>query len=540
MLPPRAPFRQDCPTPHTPGAGRPVAPSAISDEDSRREYFERAIAQNRRFFAGCFVMPMNPVTKGSEATPESPAERETETPPRALIDAATRRAEDAEARARSLDAENRELRSARTQAALAAARNDDASPESPSLRAKHAEAKARSLEVENRQLRSGHAHLALTAAQAGPESLDAVERRAETAEARALVLEAENKQIRAERAKAILAAARAESRPGAAPADADIQLAALSKELKAAEDALHASGQEHDTAARALASSLRQEHSERLDAIRRSHAAELEARSHEAKARSAEELIAAMATANAAWKKDTEARLRSARKKAAAGLARAPAIWRLRSRVALLQAARVWRRRERERLADARSRWDAAHREALDACNRRWQTKFDRLKRLKRRMRLTLPMPQWRPAAWRAAARRPVDALKAILRPIAQAVAPPARRPTPVGDAGFVAVVVLLLAIFLPPTAPFSADAEPLVAASSPPASRAQVASLPAGQSEDASIKPAAAHRTVTPPPQPPAKPLMGATAGTEQAESELKLRLMEKIRKLRTDLSIR
>ena len=59
-------------------------------------------------------MRMNPDTEDGEATPESPAGCEAEAPPRALIDAATRRAEHAEARARALDAENRELRSART------------------------------------------------------------------------------------------------------------------------------------------------------------------------------------------------------------------------------------------------------------------------------------------------------------------------------------------------------------------------------------------------------------------------------------------
>jgi hypothetical protein len=516
-------------------------------------------------------MRMNSPIEGepSEQT-ETPDSGPAEAPPRALIEAATRRAEVAEARALALEVENKALRSERARSILAAARNGAPSAEAASLRAEQAEAKARGLEAENQQLRSVRTRSALATAQDGPQSLDAVRRRAEEAEARALALAAENTQLRAERTKAIMAAAKAERAAAgslnADTADPDQKLAALTHELKTAEDALRASERERESAARSLEGSLRQAFAERLDAMRQGHAAELEARSRESKERFAEELMSAVSTANAAWKKDTEARVRAARKRNRAGLARVQAIWRLRSRAALLQAARVWRGREKQRLADARQKWDVMHREALEACNRRWQARYDRLRR---RMRRPLRMPSWQPTAWRAPAERLFRAAGCRLAAMGRAFRAPAPRQMPGSETGLVAVAVLLLAVLLPPTAPFfPADAGPMVAAAT---SEPQVASLPGGQPGDGRDKHAAAPpdktaaprdgyaprafqnpdvkretngRAITPPPQPPAKPTVGPTvgpnAGADQADTELKLRLLEKIQKLRTDLSIR
>jgi hypothetical protein len=470
-------------------------------------------------------MHMSSDTKDEKSDPP-------EAPSQALIDAAMQRAEHAEARARALEAENRELRSARARTALSASETEQAS-----LRAAHAEAKARSLEAENQQLKSSRAQSTLVTAETAPRSLEAASRRAEAAEAQARAFEAENRQLRAERTKAFVAAARAESakaESGPPVADeAEERLAALSNELKMAEAAAHT-----------LEGSLRREFSERLDAMRRSHTAELEIRSREAKTRFAEELMSAVSSANAAWKKDTEAQLRDAKRKAEEGLARARTIWRLRSRVALLQAARVWHGRERQRLRDAKRKWDAAHREALDACNRRWRAKVDRLKKRMRRPRWA---PHWQPAAWRTAIERPFVGAGLVLRSVARAIQTPRPRPTPAGDAGFVAVIVLLLAIFLPPTALFSADAS---------VNRTQVASLPDAQAPDAHDEAAALlnGRPKAPPPPrrsdhareraadrhataSPADAAAGSKAGSA-AEEELRVRLLEKIRKLRTDLS--
>ncbi len=46
------------------------------------------------------------------------------------------------------------------------------------------------------------------------------------------------------------------------------------------------------------------------------------------------------------------------------------------------------------------------------------------------------------------------------------------------------------------------------------------------------------ANRAVAAPPPPPAKPVPPSAVGEQAAEQELKLQLLEKIRRLRTDLS--
>ena len=125
------------------------------------------------------------------------------------------------------------------------------------------------------------------------QSLAAAIRRAEAAEARTRILEAENGELRAERTNAIMAAARAESAAAASgeggAARTEERLTALSEELHAAQ-----------SAARALETSFRRELADRLDAMRQSHSAELEARAEEAKRRFAEELMSAMS--NAVWR----------------------------------------------------------------------------------------------------------------------------------------------------------------------------------------------------------------------------------------------
>lgn len=503
----------------------------------------------------------------ADGRPDGTAERA----PRALLDAVSKRAEYAEAKALALETENRRLRSERTQTILAAAATEAASPDTTHRSAEHAEARSLALAAENQQLLSERTGSALAAAQAEPDSFEAAIRRAELAEARALALEAENKQLRAERAKAIVAAARAENElkesrlprtdeswqsPGSPPA-----------ELQYGGAALRIAAFEREAAVRTIEASMRQELAGRIDAMRHRHAAELEARSHEAKARFAEELMSAMSAADMAWRNDAAARLRNARERAKAALARAEAAWRLRSRLALLRAALVWRARERQRLAGARRSWETMHREAIEACNRRWQVKLDRLKATVRRpswrpdfrpdwrpkWRLLAWRPKaWRPEAWRAGMARAFAFAKLDPRPEVRAVGVSAPGEARIADAGFVAATLVFMALYLPPTAPFSAaDAEPMAVAAAAQAKTAtQVAKLrpdTAGHGLAADghrNAPAKAKRDASAAPlQAPAKSAAGPAGNGPEAqatEKERRLRLLEKIQRLRAEIAPR
>lgn len=508
----------------------------------------------------------------ADGRPDGTAERA----PRALLDAVSKRAEYAEAKALALETENRRLRSERTQTILAAAATEAASPDTTHRSAEHAEARSLALAAENQQLLSERTGSALAAAQAEPDSFEAAIRRAELAEARALALEAENKQLRAERAKAIVAAARAENElkesrlprtdeswqsPGSPPA-----------ELQYGGAALRIAAFEREAAVRTIEASMRQELAGRIDAMRHRHAAELEARSHEAKARFAEELMSAMSAADMAWRNDAAARLRKARERAKAALARAEAAWRLRSRLALLRVALVWRARERQRLVGARQRWEAMHRDAIDACNRRWQAKLDRLKATVRRpsrrpdfrpdWRPSWRLLAWRPKAWRPEAWRPEAWRTGMTRalafarldppPEARVLGVPAPGQARIADAGFVAATLVFMALYLPPTAPFStADAEPMAVAAAAQAKTAtQVAKLrpdTAGHGLAADghrNAPAKAKRDASAAPlQAPAKSAAGPAGNGPEAqatEKERRLRLLEKIQRLRAEIAPR
>ena len=246
----------------------------------------------------------------AEGLPDGTAERA----PRALLDAVSKRAEHAEAKALALETENRHLRSQRTRTILAAAATEAASPETASRSTEHAEARALALAAENQQLRSERTGSALAAAQAAPDSFETAIRRAELAEARTLALETENKQLRAERAKAIVAAARAENelKESLLPRPDESWQSPESPPAELQNDgaALRIAAFEREAAVRTIEASMRQELAGRIDAMRHSHAAELEAQAHEAKTRFAEELMSAMSAADMAWRNDAAARLR--------------------------------------------------------------------------------------------------------------------------------------------------------------------------------------------------------------------------------------
>ncbi len=114
-----------------------------------------------------------------------------------------------------------------------------------------------------------------------PETPETWRRRAKDAEAKAVALEAENTQLRSERTNAVLAAARAEK--SAQDAQQPIaeeptqKLDALTTGMKIAEEALREAERERDDAIRNVRDSLRQEYAQRVEAIRRCHAAELSA-----------------------------------------------------------------------------------------------------------------------------------------------------------------------------------------------------------------------------------------------------------------------
>lgn len=503
----------------------------------------------------------------ADGRPDGTAERA----PRALLDAVSKRAEYAEAKALALETENRRLRSERTQTILAAAATEAASPDTTHRSAEHAEARSLALAAENQQLLSERTGSALAAAQAEPDSFEAAIRRAELAEARALALEAENKQLRAERAKAIVAAARAENelKESRLPRTDESWQSPESPPAELQNDgaALRIAAFEREAAVRTIEASMRQELAGRIDAMRHSHAAEFEARSHEAKTRFAEELMSAMSAADMASRNDAAARLRKARERAKAALARAEAAWRLRSGIALLRAALVWRARERQRRAGARQRWETVHREAIDACNRRWQAKLDRLKATARRpswrpdfrpdwrpkWRLLAWRPRaWRPEAWRAGMARAFAFAKLDPRPEVRAVGVSAPGEARIADAGFVAATLVFMALYLPPTAPFSAaDAEPMAVAAAAQAKTAtQVAKLrpdTAGHGLAADghrNAPAKAKRDASAAPlQAPAKSAAGPAGNGPEAqatEKERRLRLLEKIQRLRAEIAPR
>ncbi len=125
----------------------------------------------------------------------------------------------------------------------------------------------------------------------GRSSTDASEswrRRAKRAEDKATALEAENQQLRSERTTAVLAAARAEkaakeAQPPAAEAPKQ-QLDALTTGMKIAEEAVRGAEAAREAAIREVRESLRDEYAQRVEAMRRCHAAALAANFEQAEA----------------------------------------------------------------------------------------------------------------------------------------------------------------------------------------------------------------------------------------------------------------
>ena len=121
-----------------------------------------------------------------------------------------------------------------------------------------------------------------------------------------------------------------------------------------------------------------------------------------------------------------------------------------------------------------------------------------------------------------------------------------------IADAGFVAATLVFMALYLPPTAPFSAaDAEPMaVAAAAQAKTSTQVAKIRPdtaghGLAEDAHRNaPTKAKRDASAAPlQAPDKSAAGPAGNRPEAqatEKERRLRLMEKIQRLRAEIAPR
>jgi hypothetical protein len=358
------------------------------------------------------------------------------------------------------------------------------------------------------------------------------------------------------------------------------QINTLTSELTYAREALCAATKDRENAVQAVEISLRTEFSRQFEAIRESHAAELADQLSEAKKRFAEELMANLATAHATWRTDTERRLQKARQEAQNALARAQAIWRQRSKAAVWNAAMIWRARERQRLSEAKRRWETVHRAALDACNRRWRAKVDRLKTTTRRS-------PWQWALWRRATDRAVAFAKMHTQPGQFATRPLDFQQSAIGHTGCVAAIVIFVAVqFSPfggyPTVGQDSMASAAAAQTAPPQ---QLATLPRDRAVEnlpPASKPSKALRRSpaktekelegrrkgdASPSRPPAKAaretnipgstntnrssassstdtpnpaagLLGQRPGEKLKEDDLRLRLQEKIRKLRTELS--
>jgi len=427
-----------------------------------------------------------------------------------------------------------------------------------------------------------------TAPQPSPDDL---RRRAKRAEARAAALAAENKQLCSERTKAVLAAAQAQKAIGAAlqpsPDAPQQRLDALASGMKLAEDALRAAEREREAAVRAAEEALHEDYARRIEAIhlqhsgavtaqaeaaaqraaekveeriaaltcalagaeaalgaaerecevallaaeataraelerqlgavRRDHTAELQAQARGAQTRFAEELMSALSAAHATWKQETEKRLREAKEEGLRALAQAEATWRRRHRVTLWRAARLWRARERGRLAEAKRQWQALHRVALD--------------RVKRRARRSL----WQTASAQRARKRIAAFAATHFTP----------RPPEGGDAaggkpsaaplGAMAIALIVVAVHFSPAAPFpDAAPETMGTASAQAMSREQISALAPDRRDKARPAEGVA-RSV------PSKPAETATALPEirdkapLSEAELRRRLQEKIRMLRT-----
>jgi hypothetical protein len=415
---------------------------------------------------------------------DCPTDATAGTAPQPSPDDLRRRAKRAEARAAALAAENKQLRSERTKAVLAAAHAQKSvgaalqpGPDAPQQRL---------------DALTGGMKLAEEALRTAEREREAAVRAAEEAlhEDYARRIEA----IHLQHGGAM--AAEAEAAEKRAAEKVEERIAALTSALAGAEAALVAAE-----------ASARASFEHQLDAVRRDHTAELEAQARGAQNRLAEELMSALSAAHAAWKLETEKRVGKAKEDGLRALAQAEAAWRRRHKVTLWRAARLWRARERGRLAEAKQQWQAVHRAALD--------------RVKRRARRSL---------WQAA-----SVQRARKRIAAFAATHIAFRPLDGGDAaggkpaaaplGVMAVALIVIATHLSPAPPFpDAAPEPVAAASAHPLPHDQVSALASDRESKARPAPPAARATVVPEAPDEAPP----------TEAELRQRLLEKIRMLR------
>ncbi len=509
--------------------------------------------------------------------------------------------------------ENQQPISTKCELKVTAENSSHQSPESLRKQAQLAEVRARALESENKQLRSERAKAVLAAAHAEraarenpPPAAEEPKQRLDSLANGMKVAEEALRTAEREREAAIRAVEEAlrkeySQRVEAIRLSHAAQLTALSQEaemrarqvvkqeidllideLKDTEEALRVAEEERDAALRIVAAAT--DFPARMEAMRQSHAAELEAQAQQAKKRFAEELMTTLSTAHAAWKQDTEQQLQRARKAAQKDLVRAKAAWRRRSTVAFWKVARIWQARERKRLAVARQTWAERQRAALDACDRRWRCRFDRLKKRARRH-------TWQLAMWRGIKQRIVAFAKLHAGPGRFGVRPPEFKQPAAGHAGvhagFVAAILVFVAVQFSPTERFpSEEGESMsFAAAAQTMPEGQLAKLPDDQARDdrseardaAKVrqKPSAqwnekpatgqigeglrrtqrlentremnppdgnrANGTSTPPSVAPAKQAVvspGKGPGEQVVEGELRQRLQEKIRRLRVELS--
>jgi hypothetical protein len=433
--------------------------------------------------------------------------------PPASLGALQRRAERAEARATALAAENKQLRSERTRAVLAAAHAQkaiaatcppSAAPQQPldalAGSIKPAEEALRNVEQEREK-----------AVRVAEEALH---------EEYARRIEA----IRLQHSGEI--AAQAESAEKRAAEKVEDRIATLTDALAGAEAALRAVVRECEAAAHAAEATARAEFERRIDTLRSAHADELEAQARAAQTKFAEEIMTALATAQETWKKETEKRLGEAKEDGLKAIARAEANWRRRHKVTLWRAARLWRMRERGRLVASKRGWQSLHRQALDAGNRRWQVRLDRVKRRARR------------SVWPAASVQRVRTRVAAFAEARLTVRPP--ESSEVGGAkpsaaplGAMAIALIVVAVHFSPAAPFpDAVPETMGTASAQAMSREQIPAPTLDRRDEARPAEGAARSL-------PSKPAEAATALPEEhdkaplSDAELRRRLQERIRRI-------
>jgi hypothetical protein len=484
----------------------------------------------------------------SHQTPEAA----TSTAPPASIETLRRHVEAAEAAVRTLEQENKQLRSDRAKAILAAAKK-----ESCERRGEHDPSIALPPEFHELSRRLQFAEgLLRSAEQERDLAIRAVEETLKAEFSRQI------EEIRQTHAAEI--AAKSDEVARLAWQELGHQVVALTKKLEMAETALLTLRHEHEAAAHAMGDSLRTEVSQKVEEMRAIHAAELAAQANRAKERFAEELISSLAAANAAWKEKSDDRVRKANRQAADALGRARFVWRSRSRIALFRLARIWRAKEKERLAEAKAQWRIVHRKALAITKRRWQAKLDRSTRAVRRPRRQFF--EWQHYKKRLTGLVTVNfgfgfARGAALRPKYKTLS--------TGYSGCMAGLLILATIVCSPVAPFASPTSirGSINATVSSDSEAQSASLPLERTEAAGGVVSASDQIQRSPspkasqgPQvghvekkaekfrrapdataqaSPTKPAAGSPknrANTQLTEAEIRARLQQKIRNLRFD----